>query len=76
MCPRACLSLRIGTSIIEAKTLKCFLFKWDACHVDKGGNLVPSHPIPYDTSSRANKRVKRGTFESLKQVVTSGFDGT
>ena len=69
MCPRACLSLRIGTIIIvEAQPLKCFLFKWDACHVDKGGNLVPSHPIPYDTSSTANKGVKRG--------ISSGFDGT
>ena len=37
MCPWACLSLRIGTSIIvQAQTLKCFLLKWD------NEQLVPS----------------------------------
>ena len=37
MCPRACLSSRIGTSIIvQAQTLKCFLLKWD------NEQLVPS----------------------------------
>ena len=64
----ACLSLIIWTSIIDAQALKYFLFKWDMCRRELG-------TIPSLTSSRANKRVKRGNFESLKQVVASRFDG-
>ena len=71
MCPWACLSLIIGTTIIvEAQTLKCFLFKWDMCLVEKGGNLAPSHPLLLQEQTRESI-----TFEYLKQVFAPGFDG-
>ena len=75
LCPWACLSSRIGTTIIvEAQILKCFLFKWDTCHVEKCGNLAPSHPLLPQEQTRESRGVD--TFESLKQVVASPFDGT